>query len=122
LDFSAFTHFTLFESDFVDITSDNYSWVKTANSKVLLFIVASGTFLIEFWLNMKSLTLRKRLLKLLYQNYDQYIISLVYRYVFSLLDKFFSLYWIEDNKSSSTFYDKSDNAVLSYTPNLWNNI
>jgi len=41
-----------------------------------------------------------------------------------------SLYWtifqsglrVEDNKSGSTFCDKSDNAVLSATPNLWGNI
>ena len=48
LDFGTFTHFTLFESSFVNITLDNYSWVKTTNSKVLLFIVASSTVLIEY--------------------------------------------------------------------------
>ena len=48
LDFGTFTHFTLFESSFVNITLDNYSWVKTTNSKVLLFIVASSTILIEY--------------------------------------------------------------------------
>ena len=37
----------LLESNFVDIISDNYSQVKTANSKAPLFIVASGTVLIE---------------------------------------------------------------------------
>jgi len=41
------TYITPFESNFVNITLDNYSQVKTANSKVLLFIVASGTILIE---------------------------------------------------------------------------
>jgi len=41
------THFTPFESDFVDMTLGNYGQVKTANSKVLLFMVASGTVLIE---------------------------------------------------------------------------
>jgi len=39
LDSSASAYFTLFESNFVDITSDNYSQVKTANSKALLFIL-----------------------------------------------------------------------------------
>ena len=39
--------FTLFKSDFVDITPDNYSQVGTANSKAPLFIVVSGTVLIE---------------------------------------------------------------------------
>ena len=41
------TYFTLFESDFVDITLDNYSQVKTANPKALLFMVASSTVLIK---------------------------------------------------------------------------
>jgi len=31
----------------VNITPDNYSQVKTTNSKILLFMVASGTILIE---------------------------------------------------------------------------
>ena len=39
--------FTLFESDFVNMTLGDYSWVKIANSKTLLFIVASGIILIE---------------------------------------------------------------------------
>jgi len=29
------------------MTLDNYGWVKTTNSKALLFMVASGTILIE---------------------------------------------------------------------------
>ena len=29
---------------------------------------------------------------------------------------------VEGNKSSSIFYDKSDNAILLATPNLWGNI
>jgi len=40
-------YFTLFESDFVNMTLDNYSQVKTLNSKVLLFIVAFGAVLIK---------------------------------------------------------------------------
>jgi len=47
LDFGAFTHLSPFESDFINMTPGNYGQVKTANSKVLLFIVASGTVLIE---------------------------------------------------------------------------
>jgi len=39
--------FTLFESDFVNMTLGNYSSVKIANSKISLFIVTSGTILIE---------------------------------------------------------------------------
>ena len=41
-------HFTLFESDFVNITLDNYGQIKTINSKVLLFIVAFNIVLIEY--------------------------------------------------------------------------
>ena len=41
------TYFTLFESNFVDITLDNYSQVKTVKSKALLFMVASSTVLIK---------------------------------------------------------------------------
>jgi len=48
LDSSASAYFTLFESDFVNITLGNYSQVETTNSKVSLFIVASNTVLIEY--------------------------------------------------------------------------
>ena len=47
LNSDVFTHFTLFESNFVNITLDSYGWIKTTNLKVLLFIVASSTILIE---------------------------------------------------------------------------
>ena len=47
LDSSISIHFTLFESNFVDMTPGNYGQVETANSKVLLFMVTSGTVLIE---------------------------------------------------------------------------
>ena len=47
LDFDASTYFTLFESDFVDITLGDYGWVKTTNLKAILFIVAFSTVLIE---------------------------------------------------------------------------
>jgi len=40
-------YFTPFKSDFVNMTLDNYSQVKIANSKTLLFIVISSTILIE---------------------------------------------------------------------------
>ena len=42
------TYFTLFEFDFVDMILDNYSQVETTNSKVLLFIIAFNTVLIEY--------------------------------------------------------------------------
>ena len=49
--------------------------------------------------------------------------SPTYRCVFFLLEfnKNFQS-GLEGNKSSSTFCDKSDNAVLLATPNLWGNI
>ena len=47
LDSSISAHFTLFESDFVNMILDKYGWVKTVNSKEPLFMVASGTVLIE---------------------------------------------------------------------------
>ena len=47
LDSSTFVYFTLFESNFVGITPDNYSQVETANLKVLLFIIVPSTILIE---------------------------------------------------------------------------
>jgi len=47
LNSSASTYFTLFKSNFVNITLGNYGQVKTANLKVLLFIVTSDTILIE---------------------------------------------------------------------------
>ena len=47
LDSNTSTHFTLFESDFVNITLGNYSQVETTNLKAPLFIVASSTVVIE---------------------------------------------------------------------------
>jgi len=117
LDSGASTHFTPFESDFVNMILDNYGWVETANLKALLFIVTSGTILIKH----KSLILRKKLPRLLYQNYGQYIVSLVCRYIFSgqILQ---SELRVEDNKNGSTCHDKSGNAILLAISNLWSNI
>ena len=47
LNSSASVYFILFEFDFVNMTLGNYGQVETANSKAPLFIVASGTVLIE---------------------------------------------------------------------------
>jgi len=47
LNSSASAHFIPFESDFVDINLGYYGQVEITNSKVPLFIVASGTALIE---------------------------------------------------------------------------
>ena len=47
LDLDISTYFTPFKSDFIDMTPGNYSWVKTTNLKIPLFIVVFGTILIE---------------------------------------------------------------------------
>jgi len=47
LDSGTSIHFTPFESNFVNITWGNYSWVKTVKLKASLFIIASSTILIE---------------------------------------------------------------------------
>ena len=59
------THFTLFESDFINMTLGNYGWVDTANSKALLFMVNSSIILIKH----EIFSPKKGLLKLLCQNY-----------------------------------------------------
>jgi len=65
LDFDASTHFTPFKSNFVNMTLDNYSQVETTNSKTLLFIVASGTVLIEYEIfNPEKETAKVAILKL----------------------------------------------------------
>ena len=64
LDSGTSTYLTLFEFDFIDINPDNYGWVETVNLKVLLLL------LVLSWLNMKYLILKKRLLRLLCQNYS----------------------------------------------------
>ena len=43
-----FIYFTLFKSNFVNITLDNYSQVKTINLKILLFIIVSNTILTKY--------------------------------------------------------------------------
>ena len=60
---------------------------------VELRLQTQKSLLVLFWLNMKSLILKKKLLKLVCQNYGQYIVFLVCRCISSLLDKFFSLDW-----------------------------
>ena len=65
LDSSISAYFTLFESDFVNITLDNYSQIKNENSKVLLFIVAYSTVLTKHEIfNPKKETTKVAVLKL----------------------------------------------------------
>jgi len=47
LDLGTSIYFTLFESDFINMTLGNYCWVETANFKVLLFMIVSSTVLIK---------------------------------------------------------------------------
>ena len=91
LDPSSFTQFTLFESNFVNITLDNYGHVEITNLKVLLFMVTFGTILIEY----KIFDSEKEITKVTV-----------------------SKLWLVYNKSSSNFYDKSSDVVLLATSNL----
>ena len=47
LDSDISVHFTPFEFDFINMTPGNYGWIKTAKLKASLFIVISGTVMIE---------------------------------------------------------------------------
>jgi len=48
LDSGTSAYFILFESDFVNMTLSNYGQVETTKSKAPLFMVISGTILIEY--------------------------------------------------------------------------
>ena len=48
MDSNVSTQFTLFKSNFINITLGNYGQAETANLKVLLFIVAFSTVLIKY--------------------------------------------------------------------------
>ena len=72
-----------------------------------------------FWLNMKSLIIRKGLPRLLYQNYDQYIVSLgIQIHLLSTRQIFQSRLRVKDDKSGFTFCDKSGDAILLDISNL----
>ena len=51
-----------------------------------------------------------------------YCVSDIQMYLLSTGQISQSILRVEGDKSDSTFCDKSDNAVLSATPNLWSNI
>jgi len=109
----------LFESDFVDITLINYSQIETANLKVLLFMVVSGTVLIEH----KIFDSEKETTKIaILQLWPVYYISSIQIYLFSIRQILQSKLRVKSNKSSSTFCSKSNNTVSLVTPNLWSNI
>ena len=115
----ASTHFTLFESNFVDITLGNYGWVETTNLKVLLFMVTFNTFLIEHKIFYpKKGTTKVAVSKL----WPVYYVPGMQMHFLSTRQIFQSGLRVEDNKSGSTFCDKSGDTVLLATPNLWSNI
>ena len=98
------------------MTIGNYDWVKTVNSKVSLFIVASSTVLIEYEIfDSEKETIRVTISKL-------YYVSSIQIYFLSTKQILQSELRVENDKSSSTFCDKFGNAILSATPNLWDNI
>jgi len=119
LNSGASTHFTLFKSDFIDMTPDNYDWVETTNSKALLFIVAYSTILVEHEVfNSKNGTTKVAMSKL----WPVYYVSSIQIYLLSTEQILQSKLRIKGNKSNSTFYNKSSDAILSATPNLWDSI
>ena len=116
LDSGTFAYFTLFKSNFIDMTISNYDWVKTVNSKVSLFIVACSTVLIGYEIfDSEKETIRVTISKL-------YYVSSIQIYFLSTEQILQSELRVENDKSSSTFCDKFGNAILSATPNLWDNI
>ena len=119
LNSGASTYLTLFESNFIDITLSNYSQVETANSKVPLFMVSSGTVLIEHEIFDPEKGTTKVAVSELWL---VYCVSSIQMCFHSTRQIFQSRLRVEDNKSSFTFCDKSGNAVLLATSNLWSNV
>jgi len=110
---------TLFESDFVNITLGNYGQVETTNSKAPLFIVASSTVLIEYEVfDSERKTTKVAISKL----WLVYCVLSMQIYLLSIKQILQSGLRVKGDKSGSTFYDKSGNAVLLATPNLCSNI
>ena len=82
-------------------------------------MVTSGTILIEHEIfDPKKGTTKVAVLKL----WPVYCVLGIQMCLLSTRQIFQSRLRVEGNKSSFTFYDKSGNAVLLVTPNLWDNI
>jgi len=110
LDSGVSAYFTLFESDFANMT---------ANLKAPLFMVASGTVLIEHKIfYFEKGTTKVALSKL----WPVYCISDIQMHLLSTGQLLQSGLRVEDDKSSSTFCNKSGDVVLLATSNLWGNI
>ena len=119
LDSGASTDSTPFKSNFINMTLGNYGQVKIANLKKLLFMVASGTILIEY----EIFDLEKGATKVAVSKlWLVYCVPSIQIYLLSTRQILQSRLRVEDNKSGFTFCDKSDAAVLLATPNLWGNI
>ena len=100
------------------MTLYNYGWIKTTNSKALLFIVTSSTILIEHEIfDPEKGTTKVAMSKL----WPVYYISSMQIYLLSARQIFQSGLRVEGNKSDSTFCDKSGDTILLATPNLWGN-
>ena len=119
LNLNVSTHFTLLEFDFVNMTLGNYGQVETANSKTPLFIVASGTILIEHEIFDPVKETTKVSVSELWPVYCVSSIQICFLFTGQILQ---SGLRVESNKSGSTFHDKSGDAVLLATPNLQGNI
>ena len=119
LDSSTSAHFILFESNFVNMTLSNYGQVETTKSKALLFMVTSSTVLIEHKIfDSKKETTKVAVSKLL----PVYCVSGIQIHLLSTRQVLQFQLRVEGNESSSTFYDKSGDTVISATSNLWDNI
>jgi len=119
LDSDASTHFTLFESGFVDITTGNYSQVKIANSRVPLFIIAFKTVLIEHEIfNSKKETTKVAVSKI----WPLYCVSDIQIYLFIKSRTTFIVFYSQSRLKNLFSKDKFGNAVLLVVSNLWDNI
>jgi len=115
LDSSASTHFTSFEYDFFNMILSDYGQVETANSKVLLSMVASGTVLIEHEIfDLEKETTKVAVLKL----WPVYCVSGMQICLLSIEQILQSGLRVGGDKSGSTFCDNSSDAVISATSNL----
>ena len=101
------------------MTLDNYGQVETTNSKALLFIVVSGTILIEHEIFDSKKGTTKIVVSKLQLVYCVTGMQMHFLSTGQILE--FGLR-VESDKSSSTFCDKFCDAILSATPNLWGNI
>jgi len=93
--------------------------LRLQTQKAALFIIAFGTVLIEY----KIIDPEKETTKVAISKiWLVYCIPGMQMCLFSTRQILQSRLRMEGNKSGSTFHDKSGDAVLLATPNLWGNI